>query len=411
MVGGPRPAHGSTPGRGDGRGHARRSRASRRSRGRDGGARLRGPSPGLLVLDNAEHVADTVAELVVALREAAPGIHVLVTSQVPLGIPGERRVPLRPLGADAVELFVDRARANEPAFQVTTAERDRVAELCRRLDGLPLAIELAAAWIPTLSIEELLARLGERFELLVGGTSLELARHRTLRATVAWSRDRLLPVDAVRLDRFGVFPGTFDLDGAEAVARPDRTGGSGASDGTADRPVVATLRELVSASLLQVETLEAGTRYRLLETVRHFALEQLGVRGELPAVAARHARPTRYRLEAIAPRLQGPTLAATMRELAGIEDDSGSGCAGRGSPKPAPTRPDRRRPPARRRTGPVLVHRRPAARGPRVDRAVRRRGGRVVGPRGGASSGHRPVQRRDARCRSRTVRVGRRVGR
>ena len=275
----------------------------------------------LLVLDNAEHLAPAVGELVVALLAEAPALHVLVTSQVPLGIPGERRVPLRPLGADAVELFIDRARANEPAFQVTTAERDRVAELCRRLDGLPLAIELAAAWIPTLSIEELLARLGERFELLVGGTSLELARHRTLRATVAWSRDRLLPVDAVRLDRFGVFPGTFDLDGAEAVARPDRTGGSGASDGTADRPVVATLRELVSASLLQVETLEAGTRYRLLETVRPFALEQLALRGELAAVSARHARHHLDIVEAIAPRLQGPTLAAAMRELAGIEDD------------------------------------------------------------------------------------------
>jgi predicted ATPase/DNA-binding CsgD family transcriptional regulator/transcriptional regulator with XRE-family HTH domain len=277
--------------------------------------------PALLVLDNAEHLAGAVAELVVALLAAAPALHVLVTSQVPLGVPGERRVPLGPLREDAVDLFVDRARANAPAFDATDADRVRIAELCRRLDGLPLAIELAAAWIPTLRVEELLARLGERFELLVGGTSLDLARHRTLRATVEWSRDRLLPADAVRLDRFGVFPGTFDLAAAEAVAGPATDPADGTLDGATDRPVVATVRELVSASLLQVETLETGTRYRLLETVRHFALEQLALRGELAAIGGLHARHQLVVVEAVSPRLQGPTLAAAMRELAAIEDD------------------------------------------------------------------------------------------
>lgn len=272
-------------------------------------SRFIGTGPALLVLDNAEHLVEAVAVHVAVLQEHCPNLHVLVTSQVLLDLPGERRYPVPALDDQAIHLFAARAAANDPSFELTSANREQVAKLCDRLDGLPLAIELAAAWIPTLGLEEILERLDDRFRLLVGGSAHDLPRHRTMRATVEWSRARLVAEDAHRLDRLGVFVGSFDLAAAEAVV----------TDG--GRSMLATVRDLVSASLLLAESIGDRTRYRLLESVRQFALEKLEEDGELAEAAERHALYYARVAEAAAPNLIGGDQAAAMRRLAFDEGD------------------------------------------------------------------------------------------
>ncbi|MBO3748928.1 winged helix-turn-helix domain-containing protein [Streptosporangiaceae bacterium NEAU-GS5] len=233
----------------------------------------------LLLLDNCEHLVEAVARLADELLGRCPRLRVLATSREPLGIGGETLCPVPPLGlpdpgapaesGHAVRLFLDRAAAVRPGFALTEANTADVIEICRRLDGLPLAIELAAARLRALTIEQVATRLDDRFRLLTGGSRTAMARHQTLRAVVAWSWD-LLDDDERRLaERLAVFPAGCTLDTAERFG------------GTLD-----LLAALVDKSLVQVVD---GPRYRMLETIREYGLTRLAESGELEAARAAHA--------------------------------------------------------------------------------------------------------------------------
>jgi len=235
----------------------------------------------LVVLDNCEHLLDASAELVMALLGAAPGLTMLATSREPIGVAGEVswRVPSLSVPDEAIELFVDRARRARPDFAVDDDNAPAVGEICRRLDGMPLAIELAAARVRALSVAEILEGLHDRFRLLTGGARTAVRRQQTLRASVDWSHALLTEPERVLLRRLAVFLGGFDLDAAQAV------GGSGAVE---RYQVLDQLTLLVDKSLVVAENTEGRMRYRLLETVRQYALEKLGESGEADAVRARH---------------------------------------------------------------------------------------------------------------------------
>ena len=244
----------------------------------------------LLVLDNCEHLLDACARLADTLLRACPGLTVLATSREVLGVAGEApyRVPPLALPAlpglpappdaprptppgglartEAVRLFVERAATVQPAFAVTAQNARPIAEICRRLDGLPLALELAAARVRVLGVEELLARLEDRFRLLTGGGRTASERHRTLQAAVAWSYALLTDRERALFDRVAVFAGGFTLEAAEAV-------GAGEDLGAPD--VLDLLTRLVDQSLVQAEAQPDGTvRYRLLETLRAYARDR-----------------------------------------------------------------------------------------------------------------------------------------
>ena len=247
----------------------------------------------LLVLDNCEHVVDGAAALAQAVAEGCPGAQVLATSREGLGLGHghERLVPVPPLdpaGAGA-DLFSERAAAVAPTFD-PRASRPTVEQICRRLDGVPLAIELAAAWTASLTPAELLDRLDDQLRLLVGGRRTAAARHRTLRATIAWSYDLLSPSEQVLLQRLSVLAGPFDRAAAEAVA------GAAAGQGTPHRSAAAAvdtgdvLHALVQRSMVVAEAGRFGQRFRLLETMRQFAAERLAPTGDSGLVAGRHAR-------------------------------------------------------------------------------------------------------------------------
>jgi predicted ATPase/DNA-binding XRE family transcriptional regulator len=249
----------------------------------------------LLLLDNFEHVLPA-ARLVASLLAACAELHVLVTSRAPLGVRGEHRLPLGPLEvADrarrlapaelgrvpAVELFVQRAWAADPRFRLGSGNATQVAEICRRLDGLPLALELAAPWIATQSPDTLLARLEGGLRLLAGGPA-DLAEHqRTLRDTLRWSHDLLEPAERVLFRRLSVFRGAFELEAVEAVCAD---GELAASD------VRECMSRLADKSLVAVEPEPTGpARYRLLDTIRAYAAERLAGAEAADAVQDRHA--------------------------------------------------------------------------------------------------------------------------
>ena len=174
----------------------------------------------LVVLDTCEHLLDASAALIVAVLGASPGLTLLATSREPIGVAGELnwRVPSLSLADEAAELFVDRARHARPDLAVDSDDAAAVAEICARLDGLPLAIELAAARVRALSLTEILDGLHDRFRLLTGGARTAVRRHQTLRASVDWSHALLTPSERVLFRRLSVFVGGFDLDAARAVA-------------------------------------------------------------------------------------------------------------------------------------------------------------------------------------------------
>ncbi|HXB87158.1 ATP-binding protein, partial [Mycobacterium sp.] len=235
----------------------------------------------LVVLDNCEHLLDASAELVVAVLSGAARLTVLATSREAIGVAGEVswRVPSLPLTGQAIDLFTDRARRARPDFTLTDDNAAAVTEICRRLDGLPLAIELAAARVRALSLAEILESLHDRFRLLTGGARTAVRRQQTLRASVDWSHALLTEPERVLFRRLAVFLGGFDLDAAQTVA--------GAGD-VQRYQVLDQLTLLVDKSLVGADDSGGRTRYRLLETVRQYALEKLGESGEADAVRARH---------------------------------------------------------------------------------------------------------------------------
>jgi predicted ATPase/DNA-binding CsgD family transcriptional regulator len=245
----------------------------------------------LLVLDNCEHVRDACAVLVAALLDACPGLRVVATSRRPLDIGGESLLIVPPLGVpapgehgdgarhEAVALLEQRAGAAAATHPLRREDAAVVGELCRRLDGIPLAIELAAVRLRTLGPAELLARLDDRFRLLGRSGVAGPRRHRTLRATMEWSHDLLDPIEQVLWRRAAVFAAEFDLASAEAVC----------ADATLTAPLVLDgITALVDASVLDVVRGPAGSRFRMLETVRAFGREMLDASGQAEELRARH---------------------------------------------------------------------------------------------------------------------------
>jgi predicted ATPase/DNA-binding winged helix-turn-helix (wHTH) protein len=252
----------------------------------------------MLVLDNCEHVVDAAARMAEALLHANPAARVIATSREPLRVEGEWVYPVPPLavpaegspdGEDplrygAVRLFVDRARAAAPSFSPDARGAAAIAGICRRLDGIPLAIELAAARAAALGIEGVAALLDDRFRLLAGGHRTAMPRHQTLRATLDWSYELLTEPERVVLRRLAIFAGGFTLQAASAVA---------ADDEIAAAEVVDCVANLVAKSLVTADAGGERVRYRLLETTRAYSLEKLVQAGEFDAAARRHAE--RYR--------------------------------------------------------------------------------------------------------------------
>ncbi len=250
----------------------------------------------LLVLDNCEHLVAACARLADDLLGACPRLTILATSREALGIAGETVWPVPPLAlpgrgalppleaaarSEAVALFVDRARAVTPDFALTAGTAPPVARICARLDGLPLAIELAAARVRVLPVEQLLQHLEDRFRLLTGGSRTALPRQQTLRAAVDWSYALLTAGERALFERLSVFAGGFTLEAAELVG----------GDGLEPPAVLDRLTRLVDQSLVVAEGQPDGAaRYRLLETLRQYAGEQLAARDEAGAVRAAHAR-------------------------------------------------------------------------------------------------------------------------
>ena len=269
----------------------------------------------LLVLDNCEHLLDACAGLVDTLLRTCPTLTVLATSREPLGSAGERPWRVPPLAAppadsreepedvvryEAVRLFVERAGDVQPDFAVTAGNAAAVAELCRRLDGLPLALELAAARLQALTVEQVLARLDDRFRLLTGGRRTALPHQQTLRATVEWSVGLLGAPERRLFPRLAVFAGGWDLEAAEAV-------GDAMSDADDDGAVLDVLAHLVDQSLVDAEAPSDGAaRYRLLETLRADALERLEAGGEDERVRRRHAAYYLSLAERSADEIRGP---------------------------------------------------------------------------------------------------------
>jgi predicted ATPase/transcriptional regulator with XRE-family HTH domain len=280
-------------------------------------AHLRGRAA-LLLLDNCEHLVEACAHLSEALLRSCPGLRVLATSREPLGVDGETiwrvpPLPVPPAGAPAdptrlrsyaaVRLFTERARTAQPAFALTAANAPAVAAVCRWLDGLPLALELAAARVPVLGVEGVSVRLGDAFHLLRRGARTALPRHQTLRAMVDWSHNLLSAPEQTLFARLSVFAGAFGVEAAESVA---------AGDGVGPDDVLDLLARLVEKSLVQAED---GGRFRLLETLRQYAAQRLRARGETDAVRARHAAHYLQLAERIWPQLRAGDAASALARL------------------------------------------------------------------------------------------------
>ncbi|MFD4628004.1 ATP-binding protein [Streptomyces sp. NPDC058475] len=234
----------------------------------------------LLVLDGFEHLVDACASLVGELLRHAPGLRVLAVGRRPLDVAGERLFPLAPLTEpEAAELFADRAAARVPGFALDDGNRSDVRELCRRLEGIPLAIELAAGRLSALSPAQLLARLEDRFRLLTGGARDALPRHHTLRTAIGWSHELCTPEERLLWSRLSVFAGQFDLEAAEYVC---------SGDGLHADDVLDVLGELLAQSVLSRTETAAGVRYRMLDTVRAYGADWLEAIGDAGRLRRRH---------------------------------------------------------------------------------------------------------------------------
>ncbi|MXG27285.1 AAA family ATPase [Streptomyces sp. YIM 132580] len=292
----------------------------------------------LLVLDNCEHVVDAAAELTDLLLRTAPGLRVLATGQEPLGLAGEAMFLVEPLQpADAVRMFMERAAAAAPGFPrdpeaPEESERRAVAEICRRLDGIPLALELAATRVRALGVEELADRLNDRFRVLTFGQRGAPARQQTLRAVIDWSWELLSAPERIVLRRLAAHTDGCDLAAAEAVC---------AGDGVARDEVLDLVTRLVDRSLVVVVAGPTGPRYRLLESVAAYATERLHEMEDLTAVRDRHLLHYRALAEQAEPQLRGagqrPWLARLDAEAGNLRTalDEAVRRAGAGEPEEA----------------------------------------------------------------------------
>ena len=286
----------------------------------------------LLVLDNCEHVLNACAILASDLLRACPQVHILASSREALGVAGEQtyRVPSlslpdpkRPQTAaevsrhESVRLFVERARQVQPSFAVTDENAPAVAAVCRHLDGIPLAIELASARVRSLAVEEINVRLGSRFRLLTGGSRTALPRQQTLRALIDWSYDLLLDPEKAVLASLSVFAGDWDLRAAEAVC----TGAVCAGDAIEGWEVMDLVTALADKSLLVVEQRDERMRYRLLETVRQYAADRLLEGGGGAAARARHRDHFLGLAEEADAGTRGPEQAAWLDRLEAEHDN------------------------------------------------------------------------------------------
>ena len=248
----------------------------------------------LLVLDNCEHVLSACVDLADALLKRCPALRILATSREGLGIAGELTYPVPPLcvldtggplppdivmGCEAVRLFVERAAFSKPGFRVTKDNAAAVAQIVSRLDGIPLAIELAAARVKVLDVEQIVRRLDDRFSLLTGGGRTAVPRQKTLRGAMDWSYDLLGEEERTVLRRLSTFAGGCTLEAAEAVC---------SGDGVETTEILDLLTQLVDKSLVIVETKNGEARYRLLETVRQYGRDKLREAGEEAGTTTRH---------------------------------------------------------------------------------------------------------------------------
>ena len=278
----------------------------------------------LIVLDNCEHLVGAAARVAAELLARCPDVRVLATSREPLGITGEALAPVAPLAlppADAtpaearahpsVALLADRAAAVRPGFAVDDGTVAAVVEICRRLDGMPLAIELAAARMRALPVEEVASRLDDRFRLLTGGSRTALPRHQTLRAVVAWSWELLSPAEAALADRLAVFPGGISADAAAWVC----AGGPVAAEDVPD-----LLAALADKSLLQ-QVPGPRARYRMLETLREFGAERLAAAGLVAPTMRAHARCFLALAEEAHPHLREPEQLEWLARLTTERDN------------------------------------------------------------------------------------------
>jgi predicted ATPase/class 3 adenylate cyclase len=248
----------------------------------------------LVVIDNCEHLVDACADLAHAILKAAPHVRMLASSRETLRVPGEHGYPILPLpvprsGDDlaalskstAVQLFVARARQHKPAFELNEREAPAVAELVSRLEGIPLALELAAARVRSMSVADINKRLKDRYKILVGGDRVLQERQQTLRALVDWSYELLKENEQTVLSRLGVFVGGFDLAAAEEVCGADPIDSC---------DVLDLLQSLVEKSLVMLDESGDAPRYRMLETIRDYASEKLEQRAEKASMAERHCQ-------------------------------------------------------------------------------------------------------------------------
>ena len=253
----------------------------------------------LVVFDNCEHVIDQVAALAETLAGAVPGLRLIATSREPLGVPGEVLVSVGPLALPAaVELFVDRARAVRPGFTADGHTRPVIDDICRRLDGLPLAVELAAARLRSLTLATLAERLDDRFRLLTVGARTALPRQQTLRAVVDWSYDLLFEDERRLFARLSVFVGGCGLDAAEAVCADDQVPAG---------EVLDVLSRLVDKSLVAAPNTGRDARFIQLQTLWEYGRDRLGESGEVDAVCARHGAYYRQMAEDAHEGLRGAT--------------------------------------------------------------------------------------------------------
>jgi predicted ATPase/class 3 adenylate cyclase len=279
----------------------------------------------LLVLDNCEHLIDAAAGLVKALLGASPQVRVLATSREPLNVPGEVSWPVPPLtlpasdeavevrnAPEAVVLFVERAHAADPSFDLTVRNAPVVSAICRRLDGLPLAIELAAARVRALSVEDIATRLRDHLAVLSAGSRTALPRQQTLEATVAWSYHLLNEAERVVFTRLGLFSGPFDLAAAEEV---------GAGGDIERHRVLDHVSGLVDKSLLAVVRDEEDVRYRMLNTIREYARTRLAAAPDLARVREAHTRWALGFAQEAKQQIAGPQMRVWFRRVRSAFDD------------------------------------------------------------------------------------------